>query len=332
MSTTPEQDSPAAPPIEPGDESPAAVASPVISDEEASALLEKSAQEGVRIFDIAANRINRMRLPNLEYVAKTFAVRASSTISNLLGREASVKFDALDRGKTADLLAALPNPASIAIVRFKPLPEQALLSVDPALLLALLDGFFGGSGRASGDPMAAASSAAQRFLGVMLRNLAADVSAAWLPVAPIEMEVVKQEHDARFIQLGGPQDPLIVVKFIIEFGGIAGTFQWLLPESQIAPVREALGADGSAQHAKAQEPWAPTLSLALQSAQIETRAVLGQAQISLRALVQLSPGDVIPIEAPEQVVLMAEDVPLYLGRFGVSQGHNALRILNGVAS
>ena len=41
---------------------------------------------------------------------------------------------------------------------------------------------------------------------------------------------------------------------------------------------------------------------------------------------------VISIEAPEQVVLMAEDVPLYLGRFGISQGHNALRILNGVAS
>lgn len=322
MGTTPEA-TPDAPP---------AAASSVISDAEAAALLERSAREGVRTFDITANRINRMRLPNLEYVAKTFALRATSSLSNLLGREASVKFESLDRGKSADLLAALPNPASIAVVRFKPLPEQALLSVDPPLLLALLDGFFGGSGRVSNDPLAAASPAAQRFLGVMLRALAPDFGSAWAPVAPLELEVVKQEHDARFIQIGAPQDTLITVKFIIEFGGASGAFEWLMPESQIAPVREALSADGSSQRAKVQESWAPTLSAALQSAQIETRAVLGHAQISLRELVQLSPGDVISIEAPEQVVLMAEDIPLYLGRFGVSQGHNALRILNGVAT
>ena len=61
-------------------------------------------------------------------------------------------------------------------------------------------------------------------------------------------------------------------------------------------------------------------------------AVLGQARISLRELVQLSPGDVIPIDAPEAVLLLAENVPLYHGRFGVSQGHNAVKILSGAAT
>ena len=330
MSTPPEEAVPAQESAEAS--ATAAPSSAVISDEEASALLENPPHNGVRVFDIAANRINRMRLPNLEYVAKTFAARAGTSLSNLLGRELVVKFDCLDRGKSADLLAALPNPASMAVVRLKPLPNTALLSIDPPLLLALLDGFFGGSGRVSTDPLAAASPAAQRFLGVMLRGLAGDITASWAPVAPVELEVVKQEHDARFIQMGAPQDSLVIVKFIVEFNGISGIFQWLLPEAQIAPVREVLSADGSSPLAKPHESWAPILSAALQSAQIETRAVLGSAQISLRELVLLSPGDVITIEAPEQVVLMAEDVPLYLGRFGVSQGHNALRILNGVGS
>jgi len=304
----------------------------IISDEEASALLEKSGNAGVRVYDITAQRINRTRLPNLEYIAKTFAMRASSALSKLVGREASVKFDALDRGKCADLIAALPNPASIALVNLKPLPGQALLSVDPPLLLALLDGFFGGSGRVSSDPMAAASTAAQRFLGVMLRSFAADVAAAWVPVAAVELEVLKQEHDVRFLQFAPPQQEVIVVRFIVEFASASGAFLWLLPESQIATVREQLGADGSSPQAKSHEPWAPAISAGLQTAQIETRAILGQAQISLRELVQLAPGDVIPIESPEHVVLMAEDVPLYNGRFGVSQGHNAMKILNGVAS
>jgi len=55
---------------------------------------------------------------------------------------------------------------------------------------------------------------------------------------------------------------------------------------------------------------------------------LAEAQISLGDLVRLVPGDVIPIEAPQQVTLLAGDVPLYRGKFGVSQGRNALKILS----
>jgi flagellar motor switch protein FliM len=73
------------------------------------------------------------------------------------------------------------------------------------------------------------------------------------------------------------------------------------------------------------------LAASLQLASIETRAVLTEAKISLGELVKLAPGDVIPIEAPDRVTLLAGDVPLYTGRFGVSQGHNALRIISGVS-
>ena len=42
---------------------------------------------------------------------------------------------------------------------------------------------------------------------------------------------------------------------------------------------------------------------------------------------RLTPGDIIPIEPPQHVTLLAGEVPLYRGRFGVSQGRNALKIL-----
>ena len=57
--------------------------------------------------------------------------------------------------------------------------------------------------------------------------------------------------------------------------------------------------------------------------------MLAQAKISLGELVRLTPGDIIPIEPPQDVVLLAGDVPLHRGRFGVSQGHNALKIIPG---
>lgn len=303
-----------------------------ISEEEVSALLEKSDASGVRPYDFTAQRINRMQLPLLEVVSKSFAERAGASLSALLGRDASMQFTALESAKSADLLAALPVPASLAVVRLKPLPGFAFISVEPALLLTLLDGFFGGSGRATTDPQAAVAPAAQRFLALMLRSLAVDLSAAWAPVTPLEFELVKQETNPRLVQLGAPQESVLVLKFSVEFGARSGHMDWLLPEALLAPVRETLAADGGQTTLRKQEAWGPALTAALQGAEVDTRAILAQAQISLRELVRLAPGDIIPIEAPQQVMLYAGDVPLYRGRFGISQGRNALKIVSGAST
>jgi len=305
--------------------------SAAISDEEVSALLEKNAADGVRPYDFTTQRINRMQLPLLEVVCKSFAERAGVALSTMLGRDASMQFTSLESAKSADLQAALPVPASLAVVRLKPLPGFAFVSVEPSLLLTLLDGFFGGSGRAITDPAAAIAPAAQRFLALMLRSFAPAVTAAWAPVTPVELELVKQETNPRLVQMGAPLESLLVAKFTVEFGARSGHIDWLLPEALLAPVRETLAADGGQTTLRKQDPWAPVLSNALQDAEVDTHAILAQAQISLRELVRLSPGDIIPIEAPQQVTLFAGDVPVYRGRFGISQGRNALKILSGGA-
>jgi flagellar motor switch protein FliM len=307
-----------------------------ISNEEVEALLEKgegdkAAGNAVRPYDFTAQRINRTQLPLLEAINKNFADRAATSLSGLLGRSAILQYDSMEAMKVADLQVSLPMPASIAVVRLKPLNGFAFISVEPALLLTLLDGFFGGTGRPNADNQAATAPAAQRFMALMLRSFAADVTAAWAPVAPLELEVIKQETNPRLVQLGGPQESVIVAKFTVEFAARSGRIDWLLPESLLAPHREALSGETGAAPVRKQEAWAPTLTSALQDAQLDTRAVLAEAQISLRELVSLNPGDIIPIEAPQQVTLLAGEVPLYQGRFGISQGRNALKIVSGAS-
>jgi len=122
------------------------------------------------------------------------------------------------------------------------------------------------------------------------------------------------------------------VRFAVEFGSPLGRLEWLLPDAMLAPVREALAAEAGAKTAPSapkHEPWAPRIARSLQGAQLELRAVLSEVEISLGRLVRLAPGDIIPIEAPNEVTLLVGDVALWRGRFGVSQGHNALKIIPG---
>jgi len=306
-----------------------------ISNEEVEALLEKAPPHkddagAVRPYDFTAQRINRTELPLLDVINKNLADRAAVSLSGLLGRTATMHFDSMESVKTADLQVSLPVPACLAVVRLKPLNGFAYISVEPALLLTLLDGFFGGTGRPNTDTQAATAPAAQRFQALMVRSFAADVTAAWAPAAALELELVEQETNPRLLQLGNPQDPVIVAKFTVEFAARSGRIDWLLPEALLSPVRGALSGETEAAPTRKQEPWGPALTNALKDAQLDTRAVLAQAQISLRELVTLNPGDIIPIEAPQHVTLLAGEVPLYQGRFGISQGRNALKIVSGV--
>lgn len=300
-----------------------------ISEEEVSALLEPSAPAAMRPYDLTAQRINRTELPLLEVVAKGFAERATVALSSLVSREVRVTFVSLESLRAPDLQAALPAPSATTIVRLKPLPGSAFVSLDPTLLLALLDGFYGGAGQPTPDPQAAIAPAAQRFLALLLRAVAPDWAAAWVPVTPLELELVKQEVNPRLLGLGGPQDSVHVMRFGIEQGSHAGHLDWLLPDALLAPIREALAGEAGKTAVKKQEPWGPVIAQALKEAEIELRAILTEVSINLRELVRLAPGDIIPIEPPQQVVLLAGDVPLHRGRFGVSQGRNALKILPG---
>jgi len=123
-----------------------------ISPEEVSALLETNAAGNVRPYDLTAHRVNLARLPALEAACKSLAEKMAAALGALVGRDVTVQFRSLDPGKAGDFQAALPAPGSLAIVRLKPLPGNAFVSVEPSLLLALLDGYFGGLGRPPATP------------------------------------------------------------------------------------------------------------------------------------------------------------------------------------
>lgn len=300
-----------------------------ISAEEVSALLETSGSGSVRPFDFASCRVSRTELPVLDQVCKDFAERAAACLSTLLNRPSGVKFEGVQRARAGDVQAELPVPSITAILHIKPLEGEAFVSIEPSLLLALLDGFFGGSGRVVSDPQAAIAPAAQRFLSLLVRALSGEFAVAWAQVVRVELELARLEVNPRFLRIGEALDDVLVAKYSVEFGALGGYIRWLIPEAMLAPIRETLAGGGGKPKPRAQAAsWAPMLGAGLQTASLEARAILAEARISLGALVRLVPGDVIPIEPPQQVVLLAGEVPLYRGRFGLSGGRNAIKVVS----
>ena len=59
--------------------------------------------------------------------------------------------------------------------------------------------------------------------------------------------------------------------------------------------------------------------------QLET--VFSRIEITLGTLVNLRPGDVIEIERPDNVVVLADGQPVFNARYGISSGRNAVQVL-----
>lgn len=305
----------------------------VITDEEVQALLDragpaKAAAAEWKPYDLAATpRITRGRLPTLELLLENFARRFRGHLGELVQRELQVGYEGVQPQRSADYLASLPSPACLDVARARPFAGHVLFALEPELLAVLVDAVYGGAGRAAPrDPERGLTPTESRFARLLIKQVAADLVAAFAPVVALEVEPVKQERSPHFVDLGGPAETVLVNRFRIALGQTAGTFDLVLPAAAIEPLREVLASTGVVREPSDAAPWAAALSRTLAEAKIEVRAVLAEAEISLGELVRLKPGDVVPIEAPREAVLLAGDVPLYRARFGVSRGRNALTV------
>ena len=253
-----------------------------------------------------------------------------ASLSGLLGRDARMQFTSIESARAADLQAALPMPASVAVVRLKPLAGFAFVCVEPGLLLALLDGFFGGSGRArdrrpgghcaggAAVPGADAAQLQRRFDRRVDAGIAARAGAR---------EAGDQSAAAAARRPAGFADRRAIHRGVRR---MRRSIDWLLPDEHArADSRGPRLRRRQARPRASRRPGRRRSAPRCKRRKWKSARFWRKPQISLRELVRLAPGDIIPIEPPQHVTLLVGEVPLYRGRFGVSQGRNALKILPG---
>lgn len=305
----------------------------VISEEEAAALLErKGARPGeARPLDLAKLRITQGRLPLLEVVHQSFVGLFGKALCGLLKRDLQVSLQRIETQRTADYFAGLSLPASLNICSVKPLKGSALVCIDPMLISVLVDSFFGGSGRtALRDPERGMTPAELRFAQLVLKQMFADLKQAWTPVAQIDLELTKHETSPTFVNIAAPGDNLLVNRFLIELPSGAGHIDFVMPETMFEPLRESMRGNGPSPRTESAAHWPAAFREYLKDVKIEVRGLLAETRVSLRVLRGLKTGDVIPVDAPGAAFLLVNSTPVYSAKFGISRGHNALKLTGPV--
>ena len=133
-------------------------------------------------------RIVRGRMPTLEMVNERFARQLRVSMYNLLRKTVELAVGQVTMKKFSEYTHSLSLPVNLNLVKINPLRGTALFVLDPKLVFAIVDNFFGGVGRHAKIEGRDFSTTEMRIVHMLLRSAFADLKEAWTPIASIDVE------------------------------------------------------------------------------------------------------------------------------------------------
>lgn len=285
-------------------------------------------EAGVVQFDFSSqDRIVRGRMPTLELINERFARHMRISLFNMLRKTAEVSINGVQMIKFGEYQNTLYVPTSLNMVRFRPLKGTALITMEARLVFILVENFFGGDGRFHAKIEGREFTPTERRIVQMLLKLVfEDYREAWSPVMGVEFEYLDSEVNPTMANIVSPTEVIVVSSFHIEVDGGGGDFHVVMPYSMVEPIRELLDAGVQSDKMDTDVRWSQALRDEIMDVPVNLRAKLLDVELSLRDLMEMQPGDVIPIDMPEAATVFVEDLPTYRAKMGKSGDNVALKI------
>jgi flagellar motor switch protein FliM len=280
----------------------------------------------IRTYDFQNQmRIVRGRMPTLEMINERFARLFRVSLYNLLRRSPEISVAPVTIKKFSEYVHTLHVPTNLNLVKINPFRGTALIVLDPKLVFAVVDNFFGGSGRHAKIEGREFTATEQRIIHMMLRNVFADLHEAWSHIAPIEVEYLQSEINPHFANIVSPSEIVVITSFHVELDGGGGELHVTMPYAMIEPLREVLDSGMASDRVEKDDRWNVCLREEIEDAEVELTTLLGRTSVTLAELVNLKPGDILSCDFTGKVLVLAEEVPMFRGSFGVSRGQQAIK-------
>ena len=298
----------------------------VSGDDDAAPKVE--GDTSVRPYNLATQeRIVRGRMPTLEIINDRFARTLRIGLFNFMRRSPEISIEPMRVTKYSEFLRNLVVPTNLNVLQVKPLRGNALLVIEPTLVFLVVDTLFGGDGRfhtrVEGRDFTATE---QRIIQRMLEVMLAEYIKSWSSVYPLQFEFVRSEMQTQFVNIATPTEVVVVSTFKLELGSGGGLFHFCIPYSTLEPIRDLIYSPMRGDQSEPDRRWVTMLSRQVQAAEVELVAPLGSSQLRLKDLVNLKPGDVLPVDIAELVRAEVDGVPIMECKYGVLNGQYALRV------
>lgn len=266
-------------------------------------------------------------LAAMDLVNERFARSFEKNISSMLRRPVEISVDGIKMQKYSDFVGDLKVPANLNLFNMSTLHGSGLFVIEPELVMSTVDVFFGGDGRyQTSIEDREFTPTENRVIQLLLDMSFIDLSSAWEPLLALEFIYLRSETDPQFASIVNADEVVVVSTFSLELEGGSGSFHVVIPNSVLTPVKDLDSAAGVAQD-DVDEEWIRALKDGMKEAVVEIDCAMAHTKLALSDVLRLNPGDVIPVDLPELVMVRAAKAPIFRGSVGVSNGKNAVQFV-----
>jgi flagellar motor switch protein FliM len=284
----------------------------------------------VVVYNLATQeRIVRGRMPSLELINERFARLLRIGLYNLLRRNPEISINPIRNTKYSEFLRHLVVPTNLNLVKVPPLKGSGMIVIDPHLVFLLVDNLFGGDGRfqtrVEGRDF---SSIEQRIIQRALAIIFECLDKAWELMYPVNFEFIRSEMNTQFANIATPNEVVVTTTFRIDLGSIGGDLHICLPYSMIEPIKDILRSSLHSESISNDQRWAQLLKHQIQDAEVDAVADLCKIETTLRKVLNMKAGDIIPFDMPETIDVNVDYLPILKCSYGKLNGQYALQVEN----
>ena len=274
-------------------------------------------------------RVSKDQLRTLQNLHDNFARLLSATFSTLQRAIIEINLVSVDQITYSEFIMSLSSPSCTYTFRMEPLEGVAIIDFSQSVVFSFVDRLFGGRGSSIVTDREITWIEKSVMNNIIHRTLR-DLERTWERMIPLECNVEMLETNPEFVQVVPSSETVVLISFELKSENVSGLINLCYPYLTIEPIALRLGGQNLVSQAKetSREELVKNRKR-IQLLNAGLRVMLGESTLTVRDLIDLSPGDVITVNKRlnEDVEVYVQDELKFFGRMGLSGKHKAVEIV-----
>jgi len=222
---------------------------------------------------------------------------------------------------------------SLTASRLEELRGNMMLVMDPTFISILTNSFYGGQLGPDKSKKTEFTSTEDRLIEIISEGLNRMLESAWKDLMPINLNVQGREVNPQFVSFVDGSELVIICSFVVQLPGMdAANFDLIYPLQTLKPIASLLRSKVQSDVVEDDISWRQRLERAVLEVPLKVSARLSKPVVSMSKLINVKPGEVIPIQIGEGVEVRVEDKPIFLGEMGEVSGQSAINLNKRISS
>ncbi|NLY10291.1 MAG: flagellar motor switch protein FliM [Firmicutes bacterium] len=242
------------------------------------------------------SKFSKEQIRALERIHEQFCSTYGGIMSAKLRSRHDLKVESIEQLTFGEFTRSLPNPTVLIVLSAEPLEGNVVVQFTPSIASLLHDRLCGGPGRLEGPERTLTEIEMAVLRRQVVTVFCQMLKDSWQEVADIHFDYEYLETNPQFLQSAADRDIVILISLSFELNEVQDMISICIPYRTLEPIMKQLTQHRFFDQLRQPDPSKiKLLEEKVRAAQVPVEVELGTAELTVADLLELEPGDVIPL-------------------------------------